>query len=75
MTLPQTSESIVSVILMGSYGSSAHLVLQAWSFAEPYLSLYQVACSTRARSKSRLARPYICRLISFKRCTCPSTCP
>ena len=32
-------------------------------------------CNTRNRSKSNLARPYICRLICFKRFTWPSTCP
>lgn len=31
------------------------------------------AYKTRLRSRSNLARPYICRLISFKRLTCPST--
>jgi len=29
----------------------------------------------RCRHKSNLARPYMLRLISFSRLTCPSTCP
>jgi len=31
--------------------------------------------STRRRNRSNLARPYIMRLITFKRLTCPSTWP
>jgi len=30
---------------------------------------------TRARSKSKFARPYICRFRNFSRLTCPSVCP
>ena len=32
------------------------------------------ACRTRRRRSARLARPYMVRLISLMRCTCPSTC-
>ena len=35
----------------------------------------QAACSTRWRSRSNLARPYILLLISLSRLTLPSTCP
>jgi hypothetical protein len=35
----------------------------------------QGGCKTRKRSKSNLARPYIMRLMTFKRLTCPSTWP
>jgi hypothetical protein len=35
----------------------------------------QLANNTRRRNRSTLARPYICRLISFTLVTCPSTCP
>src|SRR5262249_35644748 len=37
--------------------------------------LRQAASSTRARSNTNPARPYICRLIVFNRFTCPSTGP
>ncbi len=33
------------------------------------------ACSTRRRSRSKLARPYMERFTSLRRCTWPSTCP
>ena len=33
----------------------------------------QPACRNRVRSRSKLARPYIWRLISFSRLICPST--
>lgn len=33
------------------------------------------AASTRWRKRSKLARPYMLRLISFKRLIWPSTCP
>ncbi len=36
---------------------------------------YQFGWRTRARSKSRFARPYIWRLRNFSRLICPSTCP
>jgi hypothetical protein len=38
-------------------------------------STSRYAASTRARSRSKLARPYICRLMTFSRVTCPSTGP
>ncbi len=34
-----------------------------------------VRANTRWRSRSNLARPYMLRLISLSRFTCPSTCP
>src|SRR6266480_6448475 len=36
---------------------------------------HYTVCKTRSRSKSNWARPYICRLCTFKRFTCPSTWP
>jgi len=49
------------------YGSSAIFVKAS----------YKSICEhmTRFRSKSKFARPYICRLMNLRRLTCPSTCP
>ena len=38
-------------------------------------SLLQALCKTRALSKSRLARPYICLFNILSRLIWPSTCP
>ena len=39
------------------------------------ITLPQAACSTRAFRRSSFPRPYIIRLISFSRCSCPSVWP
>src|SRR5258708_32870316 len=36
---------------------------------------FSATCSTRARSRGSLARPYMLRLINLSRFTCPSTGP
>ncbi len=45
------------------------------TFGEPHATGAAYAAKTRSRSRSKLARPYICRLISFSRLTCPSVWP
>src|ERR1700674_1577019 len=46
---------------------------QSWFFRT--LCDVQFGLRTRTRSKSSLARPYICRLRNLSRLTCPSTWP
>jgi len=53
-------------------GSAQHLVIarrSAWGASDTA----QAALSTRARSRSNFARPYIIRFTSLSRWTCPST--
>jgi hypothetical protein len=39
------------------------------------MSIIQAAFNSRAFRRSAFARPYIVRLINFRRFTCPSTLP
>jgi len=56
-------------------GSSAYLVKLYLGLVCLVCSRFYAAWRTRKRRRSKLARPYMDRLISFRRCTFPSTMP
>src|SRR6266700_8267342 len=66
-------------LVVGPTMEEERLIRQLVSSRERFLasspSHHQAAHSTRMRSKSNFARPYLLRLINFKRFTAPSTCP
>jgi hypothetical protein len=53
-----------SAILVEDHGERSVEAIWLWS-----------KLRTRVRRRAKLALPYICRLRSLSRCTCPSTCP
>jgi hypothetical protein len=58
-----------------SYGSSPHLVKTLKASAVEVGAPVYAALRTRILSRSKLARPYMERLINLRRCTFPSTGP